>query len=210
MQPTGLPAILGAPELCIENRRIPAYSRSGMIECDRLPDGKPLVGFNGNGFRRGRGYRLFGPGGWPTRAGYDPDAAGEYLDDLVNLSTALDLVVVGVGPSDVWKTDGELRGMTASAAGRSTLASVDVRVYAPEEYKDRWSEFFGWSDWSEEDHPQADVDSLRADMRTRWISLHMLAKRIGHDPSFVSKLMGGKKPWPPGLFKRAKTAVHGR
>jgi len=194
----------------VEGRRILSYSRSSSVVCEWLPTGVPVVGFNGNGFRRGRGYRLFGPGGWPARAGYSMDDAVDFVDDLVGLTAGLGLFVVGVGPGSELITGRDLRGMVGSAAGRRALARVDVRIYARGDFPTVWSEYFGWEEHSTAASGRTDLASLMLAMRTRKITLRSLAKRIDRDPSFLSKLMSGKKPWPPGLFEQATAAVAGK
>jgi hypothetical protein len=105
------------------------YNGSGTTECPYL---KPLVnyvGFNGNGVRRGHGYKL---GTWMTKAGYGEEELLRFLDDLTLLSNALGLIVaaIGRGPGN-WYSLSRLASLarTGMAGGRK-LDGLHVRIYA--------------------------------------------------------------------------------
>jgi hypothetical protein len=156
------------------------------------------------------GYRLTGEWGWPARAGYAPDDAAGFLADLTALA-ALGLTVVGVGPGTEFFPLDTLRGMAASAAGRRALASVDVRIFTAADYVARWNAFFGWHDASGGvAGGAAGGYAVLARMTRQKISRRALARGLGVDASFLSKVLNGTKPWPPGLLERAEAFLAGR
>jgi len=76
-----------------------------------------------------------------------------------------------------------------------------VRVYTADDYADRWSSAFGWTAPASEAEP-THVEELCADMRRRHVSARKLAAALSVDHSFLSKVLRGEKPCPPGLATR--------
>ena len=188
--------------------RVRSYSGRRAVPCELLDPTGAYAGFNGNGKRKGMGFRLAGDWGWPAKVGYPRDAAPAYLDDLAGLAEPLQLTVVGVGPSDAVYSLSQLRGMVGSATDRKVLGRIDVRVYAPPDYARRWCGYFGWPDAAGrvEDRPVLD---LRAGMRSRGLSCRTLAAGVGCDHSFLSKVLKGAKQWPPGLLEKVGAYLAG-
>ncbi len=119
--------------------------------------------------------------------------------DLAVLAERLGLIPVGIHvPTDeCFDLD------AASDAGwnprRSpTLAKTHLRIYTPADYVKRWNEHFGWADRVpavEGGHADPTV-TLAAEMKRKRITQRALARGIEADPSFISKVFGGKKRWP--------------
>jgi hypothetical protein len=192
----------------LEGNRLRSYSGRSSVACRLLDADGTYIGFNGNGKRRGMGYRLAGEWGWPARADYPHDALGDFLDDLAAAVEVLSLTVFGVGPGNECYSLLRLRALADSAAGRRELARIDVRAFAPADFAERWSAKFGWplSHGEEQKRPELTVG---VEMRSRGLSGRKLAKALGCDPSFFGKLLKGKKPWPPALLKKALGHLRG-
>jgi hypothetical protein len=182
--------------------------------CPLLDAGRTWVGLNGNGKRRGLGYRLLTTNGWLARAGYGPEGLGAFLDDLEALGAECGLVAVAVGrgPGE-WHGLQGLRRLSATPAGHAALDRLHLRIYGPEDYLARWSALFGW--------PACVTTALRpvasdrsaevqAGLRGLGMSLRELARALEVDASFLSKIFNGKKPWPEGLLRRAQGALERR
>jgi hypothetical protein len=96
------------PEVFSGNE-IVGFAGKGSLACGALDAAARHVGFNGNGVRRGQGYRLATAGGWMAKAGYGPGEVGAFLDDLAGLAESLSLTVVGVGNDSGFVDLGEMR-----------------------------------------------------------------------------------------------------
>lgn len=188
----------------VSGNRVRTYSGRAGKPCKLLAANVTYVGFNGNGKRRAMGYRLrLSEWSWLSKAGYAIDAVPDFLDDLAEVATALELVVVGVGPANNFSTFDRLCGMAQSAAGLRELARIDVRVFTRSDYVMRWSRYFGFVDGAATAEAPGDLD-VHAAMRSRNVSGRMLAAAIGCDPSFMAKILKGTKRWPKKLLKKAR------
>jgi len=100
----------------------------------------------------------------------------------------------------------QLQDIALTGAGRRVLAKTHLRIYTSADYVQRWNEHFGWSG----DLPTAEKERahstivLAAEMKRKGISQRALAIGIGADPSFVSKIFNGKRPWPSRLLEKAQ------
>jgi hypothetical protein len=177
--------------------------------CPLLDAAGRHVGFNGNGARRGMGYRLATPGGWLARAGYGPGAAPAFLADLAALAGPLGLTAAGLhGAPGRWLGLDERRALAWSGAGPRLLEEARLRVCAGADYRARWDDYFGWAGRGAaataapvESAVVADLIGLRARRR---LSLRRLAAELGEDPSLLSKVLRGKKPPPPALAAKVR------
>jgi hypothetical protein len=185
--------------------RIPGASGKSQVLCPQLAAGHAHVGFNGNKFRRGLGYRLDSPGGWLAKAGYPAGDVAGFLDDLQGLAGPLGLTVVGLG-----RQDASVRPLAAlQALARARPRSADgflVRVYAGSDYVERWNAHFAWGAFEELLACRSDVPvgELIQALGAKAISRRALARGLGIDPSFLGKLLARKKPWPQGMIERAQ------
>ena len=185
----------------------PAFTAARDVPCPALAGDGEWVGFNGNGRgRRGRGYRIDTPAGWAARAGCPPGAAAGFVSELTALAGPLGLVAVGVGPGDRVYGPAELAGLAGSPAGRPVLDRLHVRVYTRPDFPARWASAFGW---------QLDrgvgrtfmLDETRAAIAAAGLSVRKAAGLADVDPSFLAKILGGRKPPPGGLLDRVRSAV---
>jgi len=99
----------------------------------------------------------------------------------------------------------------ARAAVYPNHPDVVHTAYARADYVERWNQFFDWGAAASEPQRQEteDVLALVSAMRRQGISRRALADGIGADPSFVSKLLNGKKTWPAYLLARSKAWLAG-
>jgi hypothetical protein len=203
-RPTKLSKEVDARAELVSGNRVRSYSGRSSKVCKLLFAETTYVGFNGNGKRRTMGYRLLSTEwSWLSKAGYAVDAVPEFLDDLAELVAALELIVVGVGPSDTFSDLNQLRGIAQSATRQRGLSRIDVRVFTQADYVERWSRYFGFVDPVAASEEPGDL-CIRAAMRLRNVSGRMLATAIDCDPSFLAKILKGTKRWPKKLLKKAK------
>lgn len=190
--------------------QVVAFHGKKLHTCPLLSDDKTYVGFNGNGKLRGHGYRLTSGGGWLVKAGYPLTDVRDFLGDLATLAQTLQLVVVGVGPGTQFVGLDQMQVMEATLAGRRTLERLHVRVYTDAAYLERWTGFFQGTEIEEAPASPSPVDGLAgllAEMQQKRISGRALAAGIRKDPSFIGKVLNGKKPWPRSLLEKAQAWV---
>jgi hypothetical protein len=191
---------------------VPDALGRGQVAFPGLGQGAEHVAFCGNGRRAGLGYYLATPGGWLAKAGYAPDEARPFLADLAALAGHLGLTAGGVEKGTNRCYDlAQLRGLALATDWRSALARVFVRVYAGADYAQRWGQVFGWG--GPAPGPAGDTEArvlaLAGELDSKGISLRTLAAGVGADPSFLSKVLRGQKPWPAALLARAEACVAG-
>ncbi len=197
------------PEIVVGNQVLDARGRE-VINCPFLDGTEKYVTFGGNKKRRGLGYLLSSPGGWLSRAGYDRNDLAAFLEDIAALAGPLGLVVVGLDPrSNQWWRLAQLRTMTSTASGRRALARIHLRVYASDSYVDDWNRHFGWSGSpTEAARPLEDQAVVVAGLLERHgLTQAALAEGIGGDPSFVSKILRGRRRCPDGFQRDAQEWV---
>ncbi|NQU26417.1 MAG: bifunctional DNA primase/polymerase [Candidatus Nealsonbacteria bacterium] len=192
---------------------IPGIRRNRPITCSLLDPSGRYVGFNGNGKRKGLGYGLMTPGGWLVKAGYDRDALDEFFADLAVLTESLGLIAVGIYfPTSRCFDLEQLQVLAGTPAGRRVLVKTHLQIYTRSDYVRRWNEHFGWAD------DLAKVEALLADppgtlvaeMKRKRITQRALARGIEADPSFIGKILRGKKRWPRKLLEKAQAWVAAR
>ncbi len=121
------------------------------VICPGLQPGGRYADFNGNGKRRGRGYRLFGARGtgWLHKAGYpvpdDDRGRGEslraFLTDLSGLAGRFGLIGCSIDPvNGEWLDLDAMVAVARLPGGWKPLDRVHLRVYAPSDYLERWRE----------------------------------------------------------------------
>lgn len=189
--------------------QIPGIQRRKNIVCGLLaPDGS-YVGFNGNRKLKGLGYGLMTPGGWLPRAGYARDDIGNFFADLAALAGPLGLIAVGIHvPTRECLGLEQLQSLVGTPAGRATLAQTHLRLYTSADYVERWNGYFRWvAIPTVLEASTSPSPALVAEMTRKGITKAALAKGIEADPSFLTKILGGKKSWPAQLLSKAQTWV---
>jgi len=194
---------------------VPNFSSSRRIKLPVPDSASGYVGFNGNGNRnrRGRGYRLATEGGWLAKAGYPLGEVKAFLDDLAALAGLLGLIVVGIGRDSRFIGLKQMQGLTLTSQGMRTLEGLHVRAYTTADYLDRWGNVFlgnqpeGRHKTPGEGDGEDAVAGVVAAMKNNKISRRELAKGVKVDPSFLSKVFNGKKPWPEGLLEKVQEWV---
>jgi hypothetical protein len=128
------------------------------------------------------------------------------------LAGPLGLVPVGLADDRAWFDLSEMTSLASTPAGRRRLASVQLRVYAPADWKTRWPAVFqGAANGTAVAPPTASGESdLTASLLTTGLSQRTLAAALALDPSFFGKLLKGRKRWPPAVIDRARVWLGSR
>lgn len=140
-----------------------------------------------------------------AKAGYLTSDVIAFLDDLSELSRRLGLIAVGILPtSGEWYSLTQLQALSASIPGRRTLGGIHLRIYSEEDFLDRWNGAFRWPQTQLESTSTSSdpIHELNAAIRRRGATRRDVANGIDIDPSFLSKVLSGKKPCPPALRDR--------
>jgi hypothetical protein len=196
----------------------------GQVACPLLSPDRDYIGFNGNGKRPGRGYRIVGRDGtgWLRKCGYEvPSQEADlmrsvraFLGDLTRVAAILDLIVVGVRKgADGWLS---LDNLIEIARGRGSLAELDpliMRIYGPADYLERSRRYFerqggfdvipGTVDVGGRATEPEDSLSLAVRMRRAGIRQEDLAVHLNTDRTFLNKVLNGRKSWPQGMQEQA-------
>lgn len=171
--------------------------------CSLLAEDQSYVGFNGNGVRRGLGYKLGSPKGWLTRAGYVQNDYRQFLSDLRAVAAPLDLVVVGLtSPGRDFLSLGQLWVLAQTPAGRSRLGNMHMRVYTAADWLGRWPAACGMAPSLPADQERAGEAAL-AQLGAN-MPLSRIAQDLGVDKSFLSKVVRGKKRCPSELLAKIR------
>ena len=187
--------------------RVVGMRQGKSLLCPLLAADGTYVGFNGSKLRKGQGYRLTTPGGWLVKAGYGRDDLHDFLEDMAALAEPLGLIVVGVAVRNQQFLDlAQLSALAATPAGRQRLDKLHLRVYTAADYVRRWNAHFGWTDEAPAlpGLSPASGAALAAAMAAKAVTQAALAKALEVDPSFLNKLLHGKKTWPPRLLAQAQ------
>lgn len=179
------------------------------IACPMLVESGPYLGFNGNGKRRGCGYRLLSDGGWLEKAGYDRDGVLSFVSDLGVLSRRLDLTIVGLVPGTnppEWLSLDRIRHLAQQPQSNSILRRMNVRIYAAADCLERWNQIFGWPlpsllSTTKDDDCRAEICRLleQGDVRRAEV-----AAGVGVDASLLSKILNGQRRCPDHLVERVR------
>jgi hypothetical protein len=135
----------------IRGDRVPGVKARTWVRCPLLQAHVAYADFNGNGKRKGRGYRFFGAKGtgWVHKAGHaipapDDDRGREaalrtFLGDLSDVAGPFGLTVAGLDPrTGQWL---DLEALVAAAGVPGCWRELDrlhVRAYGPEPYLELW------------------------------------------------------------------------
>ena len=187
--------------LTIEGSAIPgSFGRETQISCRELYGDHNHVGFNGNGVRRGLGYKI---STWVERAGYEKSGIGLFLQDLERLATALGLIVGAVGKGNAWIPLSDLLVSAKSGLqNRGVLRSGHLRIYTRSDFVSRWNRHFGWGEQHRldvrlDDSPQNASDELFLKLRLHMerfdLNQQKVAKLMDVSKQYLSAVMLGKK-----------------
>ena len=175
------------------------YNGSGTADCPFLEPLLNYVGFNGNGVRRGQGYRLRT---WMTKAGYGADELLRFLDDLTFLCNALGLIVAAIGKGhNNWCTRSHVSSLVRSdTVGQRELDRLHIRVYTKADCVERWNRIFQWdatpgTALQEEEGVMAldVVERLREYLCSSGLQQRQVASRLKVSKQYLSAVLGGKK-----------------
>jgi len=212
--------------LVFRGNDVPGRVGGQRVQCQCLEPHARYVAFCGNSGRRegGTGYLLVGESytGWLFKGGYPipEDDRGlltsirRFLSDLEVLENLLGIQVVGLNPSTLdWYDRAELRELANRVGCLSTLLSLHIRIYGPENYLERCREHFvehgGFTciagSTQQPDNPTAaSSQNLGMRLRLAGFSQTELARRLEVSQSFISQLEKGFRPWPHGSRLRAE------
>ena len=180
------------------------FNGKGTFLVNGLDDEAAYVGFNGNGVRRGQGYKLNSEGGWLAKAGYVPRRETLlFLNDLQTLSDELGLEWFAVGRRNRTLGPAQLRKF-ALAEQWSKIEACHLRIYAPDTFEKDWSQYFCGVIVDEQAAiPVRDVvGEVRAALRASEHSARSLATELEVDSSYFSKILRGQKPLSTSLARR--------
>jgi hypothetical protein len=166
---------------------------------------KRYVGFNGNGYRSGQGYKLVSDGGWVAKTGHPHEDLTRFFWDCFHLELALRLHLIAVDPktSQCYALH-QVRDMHRNGE-RAYLEQLHVRFYTRANYIKRWNQYFGW-DPTDQEPDEVESDRLSDELKetTNWKNLptFILAIHLQIPAKYFDKLLEKKKCWPPDLHKR--------
>lgn len=183
----------GSGEL-IQGDLIRGFSGKKRVACPDLGRDVNHVGFNGNGVRRGQGYKLTT---WQEKAGYAEHETNLFLEDLNVLSSALGLVIGGLDKPGKWCPLGPLGTMARDPGRRQQLEQFHVRVYARADCVEQWNRLCGWAEAREHasaaklvaDERLAKLDELREMMVSRGLQQTSVAAELGVSKQALNKAL---------------------
>jgi hypothetical protein len=181
---------------------VPDYLGDHQVGCPVLATNSRHVGFNGNGVRRGQGYKLQT---WLSRSGYQSVELVKFVDDIEVLGMTLGIAGIAIqNRSNRWFTLSDIRSLVAQQQAR-VLESLCFRFYITTGYLDRWNAFFGLE--ADEDRESflaptdPEVDALRSlvcDKSLR-ITRTQVAPALGVSRQFIGQVIDGTKSCPARL-----------
>ncbi len=186
--------------------QVKAFHGMKRVACPMLSPTGQHIGFNGNRMFKGKGYKHASTVGWLVKAGYALDETGAFLDDLAALAGPLGLIVVGIGRGSQFFNLKGMQCLAVTPQGQQTLNRLHVRIFTTPDYLERWNGIFkGKQPCAENVSHGTDAEVIVAlldVMKNQNVSLRKMAKRVGVDASFMSKLLKGKKPWPKDILEK--------
>ena len=197
----------------IAGDRVVGYGGKGVVECSCLEPLMNYVGFNGNGVRRGQGYKLVT---WMKKAGYSAGELRQFIEDLLVLCDELGLRVSGIGKGlDTWRSLSDI-GVLAASGGlaQRKLDELHVRMYAKADCFESWNQFFRWhhnpevtiaADQAEQ--TAGVLEKLRGVLHAKHLQQKQVAEELEVTKQHLSAVLTGKKSCSAGLRKRIQTFV---
>ena len=185
--------------------RSSARHRTKKLICPLLDPAGEYVGFNGNKLRKGQGYRLLTPGGWLAKAGYAADEVKQFHSDLATLVQQLGLTAAGLHiHTKEWLDLTAMQRLACTPAGAHRLSDLHLRIYAGAGYLRRWTSYFEPEKQVSEPAAVDRISALIRNLEHQGIRRRTLALAIKADPSFLTKALNGKKPFPQPLLDAAE------
>lgn len=207
----------------VQGNRVPGAKANKFVACRLLDSAVRYVAFNGNGKRRGMGYRIVGEQrrGWLAKCGYDASAGGgklrsevlDFLADLEVVAGIMGLAVVGYHKEGRWLDLTQIIATARGNAGIEKIEEVTLRVYGPEDYHVRLRRYFEEKgslrlpapgeieDGQADDRGDSRIDVL---MERAGVTQTELGEYLGCTQQFLSKVLTGKRRWPQGMLERAE------
>jgi len=192
---------------------IRGYGGKTAFPCPDLDPDIGHIGFNGNGRRRGEGYKLTT---WMARAGYRSNEVMLFLADMESLGKQLGLTIGAVGRGDRWFPLERMLGHAEQNQGLGLLHRVHVRVYAPHDFLSCWNRHFGWTA-SDEGGDPVDADSecestdtvteLHRHVTREGLQQQTVAAKLGVSKQYLSAVLRGKKPCSQKVEERIKSLL---
>ena len=218
----------------LQSNLVPGVTPGSEVSCTLLKTEGNYVAFNGNGRRRGAGYRIIGEAGkgWLAKCGYTLPDGGDsdgmakvvrrFLAALDDVSKIMGLVVAAIHPKTTeWCDMERMKEIARRRRGWEQLDPLHLRVYGPEDYLERGRDYFDRKGGFTEGEPEGETAvkprgnrgiaamgmTLADRMRRAGIRHEDMAEHLRRSRSFVSRILNGRKPWPPGMKERAEAYV---
>ena len=194
--------------MVISGDNVVGYNGSGTTDCPYLEQLLNYVSFNGNGVRRGCGYKLRT---CMDRAGYGDEELLPFLDDLSCVSAKLGLIVAAIGKRpDYWRPLSRIAALArTNGPGRRKLDGLHLRVYAKADCLDRWNRLFQWHSapgtaiqGDETSDVTNAVKNLREAIHAGELLQQQVAARLNVSKQYLSAVLKGKKRCSAELKKR--------
>lgn len=192
----------------IRGDQVRGFGGKGTITCPDLDTDLHHVGFNGNGVRRGQGYKL---ATWQAKAGYAEHERQKFLRDLNMLSNVLGLIIGAVGKPGGWCPEGRLRIMAGDPIRNRHLEKLHVRIYARADCIETWNRLCGWDKAQQQEEANKEVskcrfeilDNLHVVMDAENLQQQQVAAELGVSKQALSKTLKTKH-CSPAMQERIK------
>ena len=197
----------GSPFDTFIGNRIPVFNGPGFVVCEKLDPHATHVGFNGNGTRRGLGYRLSSEGGWLARSGYQPQReCATFVRDLGRLARLLGLTAVGIQRGNQVVSLSEIQALVSTCHWRQ-VDELHLRIYARADFVETWNRYFEVDAPVQTHEPRADelLTAVQQLINKRGLTSGDVADQLEIDRSFFSKVMRRRKLAPPAMIAKLKS-----
>ncbi|MCA8994951.1 MAG: hypothetical protein KDA88_23440 [Planctomycetaceae bacterium] len=182
--------------------------------CPHLEDETRYISFNGNGKRPGFGYQLEGCNrtGWIYKTGIltetsvRNDAFRLLLRSVKRIAQDVGIIATGYSRrNNRWLSIEELLNLSRSKTGCDRLAELIVRIYASEQFRQRWQALLladetGLSEMTA-------VDELNLRLSGSGLTHNQIARELQVSRPFVSSLLNGQREWPRDRFTQATSLL---
>jgi hypothetical protein len=162
--------------------------------------------------------------GWLAKCGYHvPDdthgrlvAARRFLGELEVVAGILGLTVVAFHvPTQRWIDFEALKAVASQRNSGPRIEEHHLRIYGPTDYHERLRTYLegkgqmriprlGDGPESVEGESSSQNDELWARMKRLGVTHQSLSEHLECSQQFVTQMLGGRRPWPEGLFERAE------
>ena len=203
---------LDNPQL-ITGDKVVGFNPASMVECLHLDPLVNYLGFNGNGVRRGCGYKL---NTWMRKAGYANTECRRFLDDLSVLSRELGFIVAGIGKGyDNWYSLPQIIHLATGGDGQRKVDGLHIRLYAKADCFERWNQLFKWDSMldaakQEGGNATSIIEKLREVLHAQQLQQQQVAAKLKVSKQFLSAVLNGRKHSSQVLLERITEFVAGR